>query len=56
MAAAGSLDRIVAVNSFVLNQNCRGVGYAYRTDQQAVIDWILDHAGDEADQIRIVEI
>ncbi|MGI8676465.1 MAG: hypothetical protein ACR2JT_05970 [Nocardioidaceae bacterium] len=28
----------------------------YNTDQQAVIDWILDHAGDEADQIRIVEI
>jgi hypothetical protein len=49
-------DVIVAVNSFVLNQNCRGVGFAYRTDQQAVINWILAHAGDEADDIKIVRI
>ena len=49
-------DVIVAVNSFVLNQNCRGVGFAYRTDRQAVINWILAHAGDDADQINIVRI
>jgi hypothetical protein len=32
------------------------VGFAYRTDQQAVIDWILEHAGSEADEINIVTI
>lgn len=47
-------DTVVAVNSFVLNGNCAGQGYAYRTDQQAVIDWILEHAGDDAELINIV--
>jgi hypothetical protein len=47
-------DVIVAVNSFVLSPNCAGTGFAYRTDQQAVIDWILGHAGSEADEITIV--
>lgn len=51
-----STDVIVAVNSFVLNQNCRGVGFAYRTDRQPVINWILSHAGDEADLIQVVRI
>jgi hypothetical protein len=52
-------DVITAVNSFVLGSNrqtCGGVAFAYRTDQQAVIDWILEHAGDEADEINIVTI
>jgi hypothetical protein len=49
-------DVVVAVNSFVLNGNCAGQGYAYRTDQQAVISWILAHAGAEADEINIVSI
>lgn len=49
-------DVIVAVNSFVSNQNFRGVGFAYRTHRQAVINWILARAGDEVDQIRIVAI
>ena len=52
-------DVIVAVNSYVLGQRlttCKGTAFAYRTDQQAVIDWILDHAGDEADEINIVSI
>jgi hypothetical protein len=39
-----STDIIVAVNSFVSNLQCAGVSYGYRTDQQAVIDWILAHA------------
>ncbi len=47
-------DVIVAVNSFVLNGNCAGQGFGYRTDQQAVIDFILASAGDEADEITIV--
>jgi hypothetical protein len=51
-------DVIAAVNSFVhgVGNTCGGVAYAYRTDQQAVIDWILEHAGDEADEINIVTI
>jgi hypothetical protein len=55
----GDTDVIAAVNSFVLGSNrqtCGGVAFAYRTDQQAVIDWILEHAGDEADEISIVTI
>ena len=49
-------DVIVAVNSFVLNGNCAGVAFAYRTDQAEVIAWILEHAGDEAGEISIVTI
>jgi hypothetical protein len=52
-------DVIVGVTSwgFGFNrQTCGGVGFAYRTDQQAVIDWILAHAGSEADEITIVTI
>jgi Trypsin len=52
-------DVIVAVNSYVLGQRittCKATAFAYRTDQQAVIDWILEHAGDEADEITIVSI
>jgi hypothetical protein len=32
---------IVAVTSFGLNNLCRGTDFAFRTDQQLVIDWIL---------------
>jgi secreted trypsin-like serine protease len=52
----GDTDVIVAVNSFVLNGNCAGQGYGYRTDQQAVLDWILRNAGSEAGEIDIVVI
>jgi hypothetical protein len=34
-------NTIVAVTSFGLNALCRGTDYAFRTDQQVVIDWIL---------------
>jgi hypothetical protein len=37
-------DIIVGVNSFVLNGQCAGVSFAYRTDQQAVLTWILRNA------------
>jgi hypothetical protein len=50
----GGTDVVVAVNSFVLNGNCAGQGYGYRTDQQEVIDFILASAGDEADEIVFV--
>jgi hypothetical protein len=46
---------IVAVTSFGLNEWCRGVDFAYRTDQQEVIDWIFATVpAGEADQIVIV--
>jgi len=34
-------NTIVAVTSFGLNSNCRGVDFSYRTDTSAVIAWIL---------------
>ncbi len=37
-------DTIVGVNSFVLNGQCAGVSFAYRTDQRAVLSWILANA------------
>jgi hypothetical protein len=52
----GGTDIVVAVNSFVLNGNCAGQGFGYRTDQQDVIDWILANAGTEADEIAIVSL
>ncbi len=52
----GGTDVVVAVNSFVLNGNCAGTGFSYRTDQREIIRWILAHAGDEADEIEIVRI
>lgn len=33
-------NTIVGVNSFVMNYNCAGTGYAYRVDQAAVLSWI----------------
>ena len=48
---------IVAVTSFGLNAFCRGVDFAYRTDQQAVLDWIRDTVGEsEWADITIVTI
>jgi hypothetical protein len=54
----GDTDVITAVNSYVLGagKTCGGVAFAYRTDQPEVIAWILEHAGDEADEISIVTI
>ena len=34
----------MAVTSFGLNSYCRGVDFAYRTDQPDVLAWILAHA------------
>jgi len=31
---------ILAVNSFVLNENCAGSGFSYRIDQPQVLSWI----------------
>jgi len=33
-------DTVLAVNSYVTNSNCSGVGYSQRVDIQEVLDWI----------------
>jgi hypothetical protein len=33
-------DRVLAVNSYVTNINCSGVGYSSRVDIQEILDWI----------------
>jgi hypothetical protein len=38
-------NTVVAVNSFVINGNCAGVGFGYRVDTQAVYDWITSVTG-----------
>ena len=50
-----SSNLIVAVTSFGLNAYCRGTDFAYRTDTEAVIAWILDTVPEsEVDDIDIV--
>jgi hypothetical protein len=39
-----STDIVLGVNSFVKNLQCAGQSFAYRTDQPAVLDWIVEHA------------
>ena len=48
---------IVAVTSFGLNSLCRGTDFAYRTDTEAVIAWILEIVGeDEFEKIQFTTI
>ena len=50
---------IVAVTSFGLNALCRGTDFAFRTDQQVVIDWILatvEESGTAYDDIQFETI
>ena len=50
-------NTIVAVTSFGMNEWCRGVDFAYRTDQQAVMEWIRGIVGEEEfAKIGIVEL
>ena len=55
-----SSNLIVGVTSFGFGFNrdvCAGVDFAFRTDQQAVIDWILDTVPeDQASLIQIIDI
>jgi hypothetical protein len=37
-------DIILGVNSFVINGQCAGVGFAYRIDQPDVLAWIVENA------------
>jgi hypothetical protein len=36
----GGTNTVLAVNSFVTNINCSGVGYSARVDIPEVLDWI----------------
>jgi hypothetical protein len=36
----GGTDTVLAVNSYVTNVNCSGVGYSFRVDTPAVLEWI----------------
>jgi hypothetical protein len=36
----GGTDTVLAVNSYVTNWNCSGVGYSQRIDVPEVLDWI----------------
>lgn len=41
----GDTDIVLAVNSFVINGNCAGLGFGYRVDTQEVYDWITGITG-----------
>lgn len=43
-----SSTTIIGVNSFVLNENCAGTGFAYRLDSADVQDWIKSIIGPAA--------
>ena len=54
---SSSTDVIVAVNSFGLNDNCRGNDFMYRVDRGAVLSWILAHSpASERSLIQIVSL
>jgi hypothetical protein len=38
----GGTDMVLAVNSYVTNYQCAGVGYSSRVDIQEVLDWIIN--------------
>jgi hypothetical protein len=52
-----STNTIVAVNSFGLNEWCRGVDFMYRVDQAAVQQWIKDTIGaTEWSKVQIADL
>ena len=56
MSASPPTDIIIGVNSFVKNLQCAGQGFAYRTDQEAVLDWILENADYTYGDIDVVAL
>lgn len=42
----GDTDIVVAVNSFVINGNCGGLGFGYRVDTEEVYQWIFEVTGE----------
>lgn len=54
---SSSSNLIVGITSFGMSHVCAGVDFAFRTDQQVVIDWILSTvSGDQVSQIEIIDI
>lgn len=53
----GDTDVVLGVSSFALGRGatCGGTGFAYRTDSAEVVSWILDRAGNEAEEISVVD-
>lgn len=51
-------DIVAGITSFGKHDQCLGNGYAYRVDQEALIDWILEIAATvgESDMIAVVPI
>ena len=51
-------DIIGGITSFGKHAQCLGNGFAYRVDQEELIEWILEIAGSvgEADMISVVPI
>ena len=43
----GDTNIVVAVNSFVINGNCAGLGFGYRVDTEEVYAWITEVTGEE---------
>jgi hypothetical protein len=52
----GATETVVAVTSFGLNGNCRGVDFAYRVDQAAVLAWIQAIAAAEGESVTVVPL
>jgi hypothetical protein len=46
-------DVILGVNSFVINGQCAGVGFAYRVDQPDVLAWILANAKGDVNVVDV---
>ena len=46
-------DVILGVNSFVINGQCAGVGFAYRIDQEDVFNWILENAVGDVNVVAV---
>jgi hypothetical protein len=43
----GDTNIVLAVNSFVINGNCAGLGFGYRVDTDEVYAWITEVTGEE---------
>jgi hypothetical protein len=48
-----STDIVLGVNSFVVNGQCAGVGFAYRIDQPDVLAWILANAKGDVEVVAV---
>jgi hypothetical protein len=49
----GDTNIVLGVNSFVVNGNCAGLGFAYRVDTEAVYEWIAEVTGEELPTAKI---